>query len=203
MEPLTIETFNPDMIEATNSEQKRAGDINYTSVKFSYDGGKVPPLRIDGKFRLFRFKNSRGDIYSLSIKCNEANERFLERLCEAVARESCRLVPKVNGKKLKAEDFELVKDSKVGRNVYTKIYTKKSGKVKCRVSLKSPKDTIPIDELVDENFEGSYILRLYNAYLGSTKSITLSAEEILVKKMDIMESYFNDLSDESDSEDDE
>ena len=144
-----------------------------------------------------------GDIYSLLIKCNEANERFFERLCEAVARESFRLVPKINRKKLKAEDFELVKDSKVGRNVYTKIYTKKSGKVKCRVSLKSPKDTIPIDELVDENFERSCIFRLYHAYLGSTKSITLSVEEILIKKMDIMESYFDDLSDESDSEDDE
>ena len=109
MEPLTIETFNPDMIKATNLEQKRAGDINYTSVKFSYDGGKIPPLRTDGKFRLFRFKNSKEDIYSLSIKCNEANERFFERLCKAVARESCILVPKVNGKKLKAEDFKLVK----------------------------------------------------------------------------------------------
>ena len=48
MEPLTIETFNPDMIKAINSERKRAGEINYTSVKFSYDGGKIPPLRIDG-----------------------------------------------------------------------------------------------------------------------------------------------------------
>ena len=58
-------------------------------------------------------------------------------------------------------------------------------------------------QLVDENFEGSSILRLYHAYLGSTKSITLSVEEILIKKMDIMESYFDDLSDESNSEDDE
>ena len=142
MEPLTIETFNPDMIKAINSEQKRAGEINYTSVKFSYDGGKIPPLRIDGKFKLFRFKNSKGDIYSLSIKCNEAKESFFERLREVVAHESCRLVPKVNGKKLKPEDFELVKDSKVGRSIYTKIYTRKSGKVKCRVSLKSSKNTI-------------------------------------------------------------
>ena len=160
MGPLTIETFNPDMIKAINSEQKRAGDTNYTSVKFSYDGGKVPPLRVDGKFRLFRFKNPKGDIYSLSIKCNEANESFFERLCEIVAKESCRLVPKVNGKKLRPAEFELVKDSKVGRNVYTKIYTRKSGKVKCRISLKSSKNTIQIDELVDENFEGSCILRL-------------------------------------------
>ena len=158
MEPLTIETFNSDMIKVIDSEQKRAGDINYTSVKFEYNGGKIPPLRVDGKFKLFRFKNSMGDIYSLSIKCNEKNERFFERLCEVVAKESCRLVSMVNGKKLKPEDFKLVKDSKVGRNVYTKIYTRKSGKVKCHVSLKSPKDTIQIDELVDENFEGSCIL---------------------------------------------
>ena len=143
MEPLTIETFNPDMIKAINSEQKRAGDINYTSVKFSYDGGKIPPLRVDGKFKLFRFKNPKADIYSLSIKCNEENER----LCEVVAKESCRLVPKVNGRKLKPEEFKLVEDSKVGRNVYAKIYTRKSGKVKCRISLKSPKDTIDLSRI--------------------------------------------------------
>ena len=64
---------------------------------------------------------------------------------------------------------------------------------------------IPIDELVDENFEGSYILKLYYAYLGSTKSIMLSVEEILIKEMDTMESYFDGKSDseESDSEDNE
>ena len=47
MEPLTIETFNPDMIKAINWKQKRAGEINYTSVKFSYNGGKIPPIRIN------------------------------------------------------------------------------------------------------------------------------------------------------------
>ena len=51
MEPLTIETFNPDMIKAINSEQKKAGEINYTSVKFEYARGAIPPLSIDGKFR--------------------------------------------------------------------------------------------------------------------------------------------------------
>ena len=179
------------MIKAINSEQKRAGEINYTSVKFEYNGGKIPPLRIDGKSRLFRYKNSRGDIYSLSLRCNEESEPFFERLCEVVSRESCGLVPKVNGKKLKAEDFELVKNSKVGRSVYAKIYARKSGKAKCRASLKSSKNTTPIEELVDENFEGSCILKLYHACLGSTNSITLSVEEILVKEMNTMESYIN------------
>ena len=45
------------MIKTVNSEQKKAGEISYTSVKFEYDGGSIPPPRIDGKFRLFRFKN--------------------------------------------------------------------------------------------------------------------------------------------------
>ena len=155
MELLTIETFNSDMIKVINSEQKRAGEINYTSVKFSYNrehGGKTPPLRINGKFRLFGFKNPRGDIYSLSIRGNKENERFFERLCKVVAHESCKLVPKLNGKKLKPEDFELIKDSKVGMSVYAKIYARKSEKAKCRVSLTSPKNTIPTEELVDENF---------------------------------------------------
>ena len=60
----------------------------------------MPPFRVDGKFKLFKFKNDKTGICSLSIKCNEENERFFEQLCEVVAKESCRLVPKVNGRKL-------------------------------------------------------------------------------------------------------
>ena len=199
MEPFTIEIFKPDMIKAVNYEQKKPGEINYTSVKFEYKGGAMPPLRIDEKFRLFRFKNQRRNIYSLSIRCDEENEPFFRRLCDAVARESCRLVPKVNGKKLKPKDFDLVKDSKSGRSVYAKIYSRKSGKAECRISQGSPKNTINIEELVDENFEGSCIVKLYHAYLGLTRSINLSVEEIFAKEMATMESYF----DESDSKDSE
>ena len=201
MEPLTIETFKTDMIKAVNSEQEKAVEINNISVKFEYDGGLIPPLRIDGKFRLFRFKNQRGDIYLLSITCTPTNEPFFRRLCNVVARESCRLVHKVDGKKLKPEDFDLVMDSKSGRAVYAKIYSRKSGKAKCRISLGSPKNIIPIEELVDESFKGSCIVKLYHAYLGSTKSITLSVEEIFVTKTTTTESYFNESnSEESDDE---
>ena len=65
--------------------------------------GPVGPKVAQGphcKFKLFKFKNDKMDIYSLSLNCNEENERFFERLCEVVAKESCRLVPKVNGRKL-------------------------------------------------------------------------------------------------------
>ena len=152
MKTLTIETFIPDMIKAVNYKQKKGGEINYTSVKFDYARGSTLPLRIDSKFRLTRFKNPRGDIFSLSIKCDEAKESFFRKLCDVVARESCKLVPRVNGKKLKPEDFDLVKNGKYGSAVHAKIYSSKSGKVKCRIPLGSTKNLICIDELVDYSF---------------------------------------------------
>ena len=56
---------------------------------------------------------------------------------------------------------------------------------------------------MDEKFKGSCILKLYHAYLGSTHSITLSVEEILVNEMNAMESYFNGESDSKESDDDD
>ena len=53
-------------------------------------------------------------IYLLSINCDEELETFFERLCEVVANEACRLIPKHNGKRLTPESFELVKTSENG-----------------------------------------------------------------------------------------
>ena len=60
---------------------------------------------------------------------------------------------------------------------------------------------IGVEELVDEKFEGSCMLRIYQAYVGCCKSISLSVEEILARKIGISESYFTDESDESDESD--
>ena len=130
MKPLTIDSFKPDNIKAVSSNQKSVDNLSYNSVKFEYDGDKIPPLRIDGTFRIFIFKNSKGPIYSLSINCNESLEEFFNELREVFANETCRLVPKVNGKRLNPDSFELVKSSKHGQNVHTKIYTRASGKAK-------------------------------------------------------------------------
>ena len=59
---------------------------------------------------------------------------------------------------------------------------------------------IGAEELVDEKFDGSCILRIYQAYVGSCKSISLSVEEILARKIGIRESYFADESDEESDE---
>ena len=179
MEALTIKTYKPDKIAAISVDDRRSGKFNYKSVKFAYDGGEMPPIRIDGNFRLFRFRNKNGDIYSLSITCDDTNECFFEELCKVVSNESCRLVRKKESEVVKPEDFELVRDNRTGRSVYAKIYSKKSGKVKCRISLGSPRNVIGVEELVDEKLEGSCILKLYQAYIGSSKSTSLSVEEII------------------------
>ena len=101
------------------------------------------------------------------------------------------------------ENFELVKENKYGCSVFAKIYFRKSGKARCRISRGSHKNLIGIDELVDENFSGSRILKIYQAYIGSSKSISLSVEEILVREVDRKESYFADKSDKSDESDDD
>ena len=152
-------------------------------------------LRVDGSFRIFKFKNSKGPIYSLSINCDESLEEFFNDLREVIANKTCRLTPKVNGKRLDPDSFELVKSGKHGQNVYAKIYTKASGKAKCKISeLNESKKrvSIPLKESIDQSFEGSCILKLYQAYVGSTKSISLSVEDILVTNRETSSSYFED-----------
>ena len=41
---------------------------------------------------------------------------------------------------------------------------------------------IKIDDLVDTSFKGFCIVRVYQVYIGSSKTVTLSVEEIMVTK---------------------
>ena len=50
----------------------------------------MPPIRIDGDFRLFRFRNKNNDTYSLSITCDPTNESFFRELNKVIAEESCK-----------------------------------------------------------------------------------------------------------------
>ena len=199
-EVLMIKTFKTDKVEAISVNDKSSGDTNYKSVKFVYDGRDMPLLHIDGDFRLFRFRNKNGDTYSLSITCDSTNESFFRELDKVIAKESCKIL---KDKSIKPGDFELIRENRSGRSVYAKIYFKKSGKVRCRISQGCYKNVIGVEELVDEDFEGSCILKIYQAYIGSYKMISLSVEEILVKKIGIRESYFTDESEESKESDEE
>ena len=196
MEALTIKTFKTSKISAVEVSERQSKDFKYKSIKFAYNGEEVPPLRVDGNFRVFKFENKNGSAYSLVINCTGDNESFFRKLNSALANQSCKIL---KDHTVTPENFELVKENKYGCSVFSKIYLKKSGKV----SKGSYKNLIEIDELVDENFSGSCILKVYQSNIGLSKSISLSVEEILAKEVDSKESYFAGESDESDENDDD
>ena len=197
MEALTIKTFETSKISAAKVSENRSKDFKYKSVTFAYDGEEVPPIRVDGNFRVFKFENKNGPVYSLAINCTGDNESFFRKLNSVLANQSCKIL---KDHTVTPENFELVKENKYGCSVFAKIYLRKSGKARCRISRGSRKNLIEIDELVDKNFRGSCILKIYQAYIGSSKSISLSVEEILVREVDRKESYFADESDEESEE---
>ena len=195
MEALTIKTSETSKISTAKVRENRSKDFKYKSVTF--DREEVPPIRVDGNFRVFKFENKNGSVYSLVINCTGDNESFFRKLNSALANESCKIL---KDHTVTPENFELVKENKYGCSVFAKIYLRKSGKARCKISRGSHKNLIEIDELVDENFRGSCILKIYQAYIGSSKSISLSVEEILVREADRKESYFADESDEESEE---
>ena len=197
MEALTIKTFKTSKISAVEVSERHSKDFNCKSITFAYDGGEVLPIRVDGNFRVFKFDNKNGPVYSLAISCTGDNEPFFRKLNSAIANQSCKILKYHT---VTPEDFELVKENKYGCSVFAKIYCNKSGKTKCRISKGSYKNLIEIDELIDENFRGSCILKVYQAYIGSSKSISLSVQEILAREVERKESYFADESDEESEE---
>ena len=200
MEALTIKTFKTSKLSAVEVSEKSSKGFKYKSITFAYDGGEVPPIRVDGKFRIFKFENKNGPVYSLAINCTGDNESFFKKLNTALANQSCKIL---KDNTITPENIELVKENKYGRSVFAKIYCNKSGKTKCRISEGSYKNLIEIDELIDENFKGSCILKVYQAYIGSSKSISLSVQEILAREVERKESYFADESDEESEEEEE
>ena len=168
MEALTIKTLKTNKISTVKVSENRSKDFKYKSVTFPYDGEEVPPIRVDGNFRVFKFENKNGPAYSLVINCTGDNESFFRKLNSVLANQSCKIL---KDHTVTPENFELVKENKYRCSVFAKIYLRKSGKAKCRVSKGSYKNLIEIDELVDENFRGSCILKIYQAYIGSSKSV--------------------------------
>ena len=113
---------------------------------------------------------------------------------------------------LKLSDLELIKTTANGKykNVYARIYTNSSGRVTCKISEQKKvkgvfkRRKLKIDDLVDESFKASCVLRVYQVYVRTSKTITLSVEEIMVTELNTKRSYFDEYeemnSDESSSE---
>ena len=63
---------------------------------------------------------------------------------------------------------------------YARIYMSGSGRVTCKLSERKKvkgvfkKRKLKIGDLVDESFKGSCIIKVYQVYAGTSKTITLS-----------------------------
>ena len=62
MEALTIKTFKASKISAVEVSERHSKECNNKSLRFAYDGGEVPPIRVDGNFRIFKFENKNGPV---------------------------------------------------------------------------------------------------------------------------------------------
>ena len=119
MEALTIKTFKTRKISAVEVSKRQLKDFKYKSINFAYDREEVPPLRVDGNFRVFKFENKNGSAYSLVINCTGDNKSFFRKLNSALASQSCKILKDHN---VTPENFELVKENKYGCSVFAKIY---------------------------------------------------------------------------------
>ena len=65
---------------------------------------------------------------------------------------------------------------------------------------------LKIGDLVDESFERSCVIKIYQVYIGTSKTIMLSVEEIMATELNTKRSHFDEyeemVSDVSSSEED-
>ena len=190
---LCLMDYEIDKLRAKAPETKMGGNITYYSIPFEYEDGKSL-LKVEGDFRLFRHES-----YSLGIGIDDENEEFFTKLGERMTELAYEQKSKCP-KSFKGSDLELVNTTASGKykNVYARIYTSKSGKVNCNLSERKEvngvykRKRLDLIELVDETFKGSCVLRIYRVYTGSSKTITLSVEEVMATDLTTKNSYFDE-----------
>ena len=89
----------------------------------------LPPIRIDGDFKVFVNKNGDKKSFSLAVSVDKTNEEFFKRLELWLSGLACMALPGT-----KPKDLKLIKESKNYHNVYCKIYTYPRGAPKCYYS---------------------------------------------------------------------
>ena len=108
------------------------------------------------------------------------------------------------------EDFQIIKfDKSEIPKIYGKLYTdKKKNKISVRFSQvlseekKTKKDLNP-HEVIGVPLNATAILRLQRFFVGTVKSVTLVAREVLVHEVLQPQSYFNEYDNQEENGDEE
>ena len=189
MEPITIKNFDPSDLFI---KEPYFDNYGLTLAKFiSIEMNKsLPPIRINGEFKVFINKNNDKKSFSLAISVDETNEPFFKRLESTLSQLASIALPCT-----KPEDFKLIKQSKNYRNVYCKIYMYPSGTPRCLYSelVSGKRRSKPFEDAAFEKFKGSCIVSIIHAFSGKTKGITICTDEIL--NYNSKKSYFDEFLD--------
>ena len=158
-------------------------------------------MKIEGNFRVFKHVNAGRVNHSLAISANDENEKFFSELGSKIATLACENKGKTAKlKSLKPSDLELIKTTANGKykNVYARIYTNSTARVICKLSKRKKvkgvieRRKLKIGDLIDESFKGFCVLRVYQVYVGTSKTITHSVEEIMATELNSKRSYFDE-----------
>ena len=175
----------------------------------------LPPIRIDGDFKVFINKNGvaqqpralwadgKNKSFLLAISVDKSNKEFFQRLEHSLSQLVSDALPLT-----KPEDFKLTKESKNYHNVYCKINTYPSGTPKCLYSelVSGPSGPAsggkcrvkPLEDAAFEKFKGSCIVRIIlgiiHTFSGKTKGITICTDEII--NYDSKKLYFDKFPEE-------
>ena len=171
--PLTTENFDFEKLRAKTCESKKSRVFTYFAIPFDYNG-EEPLIKIEGNFRVFKHVNAGRVNYSLAISIDDENEEFFNELgCRiaTLAFENKGKAPRL--KSLRLSDLELIKTTANGKykNVYARIYRKSSRMVNCKISERKEvkgvfkRSKLSINNLVDESFKGSCVLKVYRVYV--------------------------------------
>ena len=117
--------------------------------------GSLPPIRIDGDFKVFINKYNGTKSFSLAISVDKVNEKFFKMLEHLLSQLESAVLPC-----MKPEDFKVIKESKNYHNIYCKIYMHYSGSPKYYYSelVNGKCRTKPSEDIAFEKFNGSCIV---------------------------------------------
>ena len=168
------------------SERKKLEGFSFTSIPIKYDGENCF-VSIKCNFKLFEHNNKGKKSYSLGLRIGDDNREWWKSLESEIQKLSSSALKKL----AKPEDFILIKTNKSGySNVYAKVF---ENSCKLVSLVEDAQDSVPLKELVNEEWYGCCVLHIKHLFIGTSKAITIVAIRGLVGEI---KSFFEDYFDE-------
>ena len=167
-------------------ERKKFEGFSFASIPIKYDG-KDCFVNVRGNFKLFEHNNKGKKSYSLGIRSYDDNREWWESLEAEIQKLSIPALKKL----AKPEHFVSIKTNKNGySNVYANVY---ENSCKFASLVEDGPDSIPLQELISEEWHDRCVLHIKRSFIGTGKTITIIAMRGLIGEIKL--SFSDDYSD--------